>query len=248
MMMGGDMVGKKSHFHRQGLPQQRTFGEGGDAGGLLVDWDLRTTLEGLYAAGDQLFAGNYAHHAAGTGRYAGRKAAEYAIKADVPVISRDQVEAEKARVYAPVKRKEGMDWKELNAGLCRVMQTYCSEPKSEDLLKLGLVSLKEIEENEASMAYAADPHKLGRVLDVLDLLTCDQIIINACLARKASSEYLDFYRLDYSQVDPPEWHKWITVRLEGGDVKTRMLPIVFWGDLKENYEAYNRDYRGWYRS
>ncbi|MBW1997844.1 MAG: FAD-dependent oxidoreductase [Deltaproteobacteria bacterium] len=248
MMMGGDMVGKKSHFHREGLPQQRIFGEGGDAGGPLVDWDLKTTLEGLYSAGDQLFAGNYAHHAAGTGRYAGRKAAEYATGAPDPVVDRGQVEAEKDRVYAPVERKDGMDWKELNAGLCRVMQTYCSEPKSEQILNLGLISLGEIEENEASMVYATDPHKLGRVLDVLDLLTCDQIITHACLARKASSEHLDFYRLDYPQVDPPEWRGWVTVKLEGGEVKSRMLPIDFWGDLKEGYEAHNQNYKGWYSS
>lgn len=114
MMLGGDMVGMKTRFHRAGLPQQRTFGETGDAGGLVVDWDLKTTLEGLYAAGDQLFAGNYAHHAAATGRYAGRKAAEYAMTTDEPPISRKQVEAEKARVYAPIKRKEGMEWKKWN--------------------------------------------------------------------------------------------------------------------------------------
>ncbi|MBW2031105.1 MAG: FAD-binding protein [Deltaproteobacteria bacterium] len=247
MMLGGEEMGKKARMQRPGLPQQRTFGEGGDAGGLLIDWDLKTTLDGLYAAGDQLFAGNYHHHAAATGRYAGRKAAEYALVAGVTSVERQQVEEEKARVYAPVKRQDGIDWKELNAGLCRVMQTYCSEQKTEDLLNLGLLSLKEIEENDVSMAYAADPHKLGRVLDVLDLLTCDQIIINACLARKASSQHLDFYRLDYPQLDPPQWQKWITVRLEGEEVKTRMLSIDFWGKLKENYEARNRDYEGWYK-
>jgi hypothetical protein len=48
-------------------------------------------------------------------------------------------------------------------------------------------------------------------------------------------------------MDPPEWHKWITVRLGTGGVQTRMLPIDFWGDLKKNYEANNRDYHGWYK-
>ena len=83
---------------------------------------------------------------------------------------------------------------------------------------------------------------------MLDLLTCDEIIIHACRARLASSRHLDFFRLDYPVVDPPEWHRWVTLRLEDGDVKTGRLPIDFWGPLKQTYEEHNRDYKGWYGS
>jgi hypothetical protein len=51
------------------------------------------------------------------------------------------VEEEKARVYAPLKRKDGMEWKELNAGIGRIMQDYCGEFKSEESLKIGLTRL-----------------------------------------------------------------------------------------------------------
>jgi len=226
----------------------RRFGEVGDAGGLLIDWDLKTTLDGLYAAGDQLFAGNYLHHAGVTGRYAGRKAAEYATIAAEPVVSRHQVDTEKARIYAPIKRKEGIEWKELNAGMSRVMQNYCGDLKDGRVLELGLMWLKDIEENEASRACADNPHKLGRTIDVLDLITNSQVIIHACLARKASSASLSFYRVDYTEVDPPEWHKWLTVKQENGKVKVNQLPIDFAGSLPKNYGAHNGDYHGWYDS
>ena len=36
-------------------PQDRTGGEIGDAGGLVVDWNLMTNLDGLFAAGDALY-------------------------------------------------------------------------------------------------------------------------------------------------------------------------------------------------
>ena len=248
IMMGGEVLGEKAEMSRAGLPQQRIFGEGGYAGGLVVDWDLKTTLDGLYAAGDQVFAGNYHHHAAATGRYASRKAAEYAMKATEPVINRKQVDVEKARVYAPTKRKEGIEWKEFNAGTCRVMRSYCGDPKTGEALKIGLLWLKDIEENEVPRLYARDPHKLGRTLDVLDILTSSQIIIHACLARKASSQFLNFNRLDYPDMDPPEWRKWLTVKLGSGDVKIGELPIDFWGPLAKNYEAHNKDYQGWYRA
>jgi len=38
------------------------------------------------------------------------------------------------------------------------------------------------------------------------------------------------------------WHKFITVRQENGEVKTGELPLDYFGNLKENYEACNRDY------
>jgi succinate dehydrogenase/fumarate reductase flavoprotein subunit len=238
LFMGGGMAA---------LPHHRAFGEVGNAGGLLIDWNLKTTLEGLYAAGDQLFAANYAHHAAGTGRYAGRKAADYATQAALAEISREQVEAEKTRVYSPIQGEGGLNWKEFNSGINRVMQNYCGDPKTENLLNIGLLALKELEQNDAAEIYAGDPHKLGRTLDVLDLLTCSQIIIHACMARKASSQTLDFNRLDYPDMDPPEWHKWITVKQEDGEPKIGSLPIDFWGPLREGYEAHNKDYEGWYK-
>lgn len=70
------------------------------------------------------------------------------------------------------------------------------------------------------------------------------MIIHASLARKASSKYLGFTRLDYPEADPPEWQKWITIKQEEGKIKVGELPIDYWGPLKENYEAHNKDYVG----
>ena len=236
IMMRGDPLGDA--FVGMVSPQERAGGEGGDAGGLLVDWDLSTTLEGLYCAGDALFAANYHYHAATTGRYAGRKAAWYAQKTAETEISRNQVEAEKMRIYTPLQRKDGLEWKELNAAICRIMQNYCGEPKSDELLQIGLIWLKDLEETALQRAYATNPHKLMRTLEVFDILTCSQMVIHASLARKASSQFLGFIRTDYPEMDPPAWHKWITIRLEEGNVRTAELPIDFWGELKKNYEKH----------
>jgi succinate dehydrogenase/fumarate reductase flavoprotein subunit len=218
------------------LPQERLIF--GNAGGLVVDWDLRTTLEGLYAAGEQAFGTLYFSGATTSGRWAGGKAAEYALKPGKARISRKQVEAEKRRVYGPVGREDGIDWKEFNSGLCRVMQNYCGGVKTEELLNIGLITLREIAENEAQTLHADNPHKLSRALDTLDVLTCDQIIIYSCLARKASSEALGFARIDYPEVDPPGWHKWITVRQVDGTVRTGEMPIDFHEPLESNYKLH----------
>ena len=57
-----------------------------------MDWNLKTTLDGLYAAGTQMFAPEDHSYAAATGRYAGRKAAAYAREIGESKISRDQIE------------------------------------------------------------------------------------------------------------------------------------------------------------
>ncbi|NLM51898.1 MAG: FAD-dependent oxidoreductase [Firmicutes bacterium] len=216
-------------------------------GGVLVDWNLRTSLEGLYAAGEQMFAARDHSFCAATGRYAGRKAAAYAKEAAEPVISAEQVAKEKKRIYAPVKRSSGIEWKELHAGIGRAMQYFCSEYLTDSLLRLGLQTLEEIEEEYVPKLYALDPHKLMRSLEDLSLLTHAKIIIHASLARKASSKLLDFYRIDYPEVDPQEWNKYIVIKNENEKVVTRMLPQYFWGDMKKNYEAHNQDYQGVYR-
>jgi succinate dehydrogenase/fumarate reductase flavoprotein subunit len=215
-------------------------------GGVVVDWDLKTTLSGLFAAGEQMYGPGDHSYAASTGRYAGRKAAEYARQAARPSISKEQVALEKTRVYAPVRRNQGIEWKELHAGISRMMQYFCSEYKTEKLLKMGLDALDEIEKNWVPQLYALDPHKLMRSLEDLSILTFSQIIIHASLARKASSRFLSFQRIDYPQMDPPEWRKWITLKLENGKVRQGELPLTYWGDLKESYEAHNGDYTGVY--
>jgi succinate dehydrogenase/fumarate reductase flavoprotein subunit len=223
-----------------GMAGWRTV-DGGSCGGVFVDWDLKTTLDGLYCAGDQLYAAGDHTNAATTGRYAGRKAAYYALNAHRHKITQSQVEEEKARIYRAVRRKSGMDWKELHAGICRIMQIYCGDNKTEKLLNIGLDSLREIQETQVPMLYATDPHKLMRSLEDTSILTCAEIMMQASLARKASNDYLGFIRTDYPTMNPPEWDKFITVKLENGKVRTREVPLDYWEPLKENYESHNVD-------
>jgi succinate dehydrogenase/fumarate reductase flavoprotein subunit len=217
-------------------------------GGPIVDWDLKSTLDGLYVAGEQTFSAGDHSYAAATGRYAGRKAAAYSRQVGTAQISKEQVAREKIRVYAPIKRNDGIDWKELHAGISKVMQYFCSEFKTESLLKMGLDSLKEIEEKHVPRLYALDPHKLMRSIEDLSLLAHGQIILHASLARKASSQLLNFTRIDYPKVDPPEWNKFVTVKMVNGKVQAGERPINYWGNMKQNYEARNKDYQGVYKN
>ena len=211
-------------------------------GGLVVDWNLKTSLEGLYAGGNSVAGAGGHVGAASSGRYVGRNAAEYALKAKQTVLNRKQVEKEKARVYAPINRENGIGWKELHAGICRMMQDYCGKDKNETLLNRGLWWLNSIHESEASKAYARNPHELKKTLECFARLTVGEAILNASLARKASSRSLHFNRMDYPEMDPPEWNKYVTIHLENGKVKVGELPLNYWLQ-PPNALTYEENYR-----
>jgi succinate dehydrogenase/fumarate reductase flavoprotein subunit len=226
------------------LPYLRSRGPFASPGGMVTDWNLQSNLPGLFAAGNAIYAGNYYHHASATGRYAGRKAAAFAKTAEAPVLSEDQVNDEKRRIFAPIHRTKGMDWKELRSGLCRIMQHYCGDIKNEKLLNIGLIWLKDIRDTVVPEMSADNPHMLMRVLETLHMIDCDELILKASLARKASSRHLGFTRQDYPELDPPEWHKLITIKQVEGGIEVGERPLDFAGSLPEHYVRYNPDYRG----
>ena len=153
------------------------------------------------------------------------------------------MKAEKNRIYSLVSKEDGIGWKEFNMHITRITQNYCGEIKSEELLNIGLKLLEKMEKNEASILFARNPHELMRTLEVLNILTNAKLILHACLARKASSKQLQFKRSDYPNMDPPDWHMFLIVRLKNNQVNVSEKPIDYYCSLKENYESYNKNYR-----
>ena len=97
-------------------------------------------------------------------------------------------------------------------------------------------------ESEFASAYARNPHELGHVLEAMAQITLNELIIQATRAHTASSRVLDLKRLDYPQVDPPEWRKYMTIRQENGRIITGDLPLNYWL-LPPNAPAYEENYR-----
>lgn len=225
------------------LEQERQFF--GAPGGILHDWDLMTNIQGVYAAGDQLFASDCAGAACATGYYAGRKAAARAASMDaLPEYAPADADAEQARLLAPLyaDKADGLSWKELNAAIAKCMQNYCGGVRCEALLNEGLNLLDHFERDMVPRLTADNPHDLMRIHEVLDILTVSQIVLHASLARRSSSEPLFFRRSDYPEMDPEADRRHIAIRREGDAVVTRTVPLDYFGDLQAEYEARNADY------
>ena len=224
----------------QFLPDERQLF--GLPGGFLNDWDLSTNLEGLFVAGDSLYASNCYGHAAATGHYAGRHAADYSLESKKMEPDKKQILAEKERVYSPVHNKPStsIGWKELNMGISKIMKNYCGEVKHDELLQIGLEQLADYEKRIMYETYAHNPHELIRLLEVFDILTVSEIIIHSCLRRKVSSKPLSFMK--YNSPEESGTGKLITIMQKDNIIITRELAVDFFGDLCENYERHNQKY------
>ena len=216
----------------------------GAPGGIIHDWDLKTNLDGLYAAGDQLFASDCCGFAASTGYYAGRKAAAAAKNTDFGEIAESDVAKEKERLYAPLSVEDGMDWRELNMAISKAMQNYCGGIKCKDLLLEGLHLLEKYEREDVPTLSCQNPHELMRAHEVMDILTVSKMIIQACLLRESSSKPLCFERSDFPAMDPAKDRHFITIRQENGKIIAGHVPHDYYGDIEEEYEKRNQDYIG----
>ena len=216
----------------------------GAPGGIMHDWDLKTNIDGVYAAGDQLFASDCAGFASATGYYAGRKAADSAAAREQCEVERGQIDQEIKRLYAPMYRSEGVSWKELNMAISKGMQNYCGGIKCDALLMEGIDLMKSYRRDIVPLLYCSNPHDLMRTHEVLDILDVSEMILNACLLRKSSSKQLCFDRSDNDRMDPPEEHHFITVRMEDGKIVRGDVPMDYFGDLETEYERRNQDYIG----
>ncbi len=214
----------------------------GAPGGVFHDWNLMTNIEGVFAAGDQLYAMDCGGAASATGYYAGRKAANLAERLELQDPDQEDINKERQRLYAPLYVQDGLNWKELNKAISKVMQNYCGGIKNETLLQQGLELLEEYEKDYVPQLSCVNPHELMRTHEVLDILEVSKMIIHACMLRRSSSEPLFFERSDYPQRDPAEDQCFITVAREGEKIISQRIPLDYYGDVKTGYEKHNAEY------
>ena len=126
------------------------------------------------------YASDCAGFACATGYYAGRKAAAAAKTLDtLPDYNEAEAAAERERLLAPIRRADGMDWRELNMAISKAMQNYCGGVKCDALLHEGLDLLESFETEIVPQISCKNPHELMRAHEVFDILTVSKLILHA---------------------------------------------------------------------
>lgn len=166
--------------------------EARSAGEIATDWNLMSNITGLFSAGASCGVEGCSF-ACSSGFYAGNRAAELAAKLTHCPVDEEQVQTERERVYAPVKRcgsqEAFVSWKELWAGSARVMQQCCGSYRTPDIMRVGLKWLDSIKQYEMQLTYARTPHELARVLECESRITNSEVFLLAGIQKMEDPHY-----------------------------------------------------------
>lgn len=194
---------------------------GHSASGVWVNENAETSVPGLYAAGDMASVPhNYMIGAFVFGMLAGTNAVEYVAGLDHVDPDSEFLEAEKARIYAPLTRPNGVPHTQVEYKLRRLVNDYLQPPKVVNKMEIGLKNFVRYHEILDLMG-ARDPHELMRCMEVHFIRDCAEMAARASLYRRESRWGLYHYCVDYPEKNNDEW--FCHVHLKKDDVSEMVL-------------------------
>lgn len=181
------------------------FCSGHSASGVWVNEKAETSVKGLYAAGDMAAVPhNYMLGAFTYGWFAGQNAAQYVAERDFSEVDQAQVERERERVFAPLRREHGLAPAQVEYKLRRMVNDYLQPPKVTKKMEIGLQRFAEIG-RDLEQLKANNPHELMRAMEVSVIRDCAEMAARASLFRTESRWGLYHHRVDYPQRNDAEW-------------------------------------------
>ncbi len=194
-------------------------------GGVRMDVNARSSLEGLYCGGD-VMGGGWRQSAGGAfvfGARAGRNAAGYARKTLPVDIDNGQVEAQKGRILRAldINPRDGYNWVELEDKARQIASDYGPPFTNDPRLERGLQRLERIKSLYLPRLYARNPREMMRVSEVEAVFTVVEAFLRASLFRKESrrSPCSLFYKTEYPERDDKNWLKHTLIRNVSGEMK-----------------------------
>lgn len=225
---------------------------GHTASGYWVDANRRTTINGLYAAGD--VAGGcpqkYVTGAMAEGEIAAEDIVKELNRSDITENAFSQITAdeyadkltdERIKEYNEYLRREDKDTifstEELEEAMQKVMDTYAGGIGShyqfnEKQLKLAKEKIEQIE-TLSEKANAKDYHELMFVYELKERLTVCQVLIEHLKARKETRWHSFAENLDYPEKSD-EWLKYVNTRKVDGRIEVKYRNLVGRGETYEH--------------
>ena len=225
---------------------------GHTASGYWVDTNRRTTINGLYAAGD--VAGGcpqkYVTGAMAEGEIAAEDIVKELNRSDITENAfsqstadeyADKLTDERIKEYNEYLRREDKDTifstEELEEAMQKVMDTYAGGIGShyqfnEKQLKLAKEKIEQIE-TLSEKANAKDYHELMFVYELKERLTVCQVLIEHLKARKETRWHSFAENLDYPEKSD-EWLKYVNTRKVDGRIEVKYRNLVRRGETYEH--------------
>ncbi|KAF1043546.1 MAG: Succinate dehydrogenase flavoprotein subunit [Herbaspirillum frisingense] len=198
---------------------------GHSASGVWVNEHAETTVPGLYAAGDlACVPHNYMLGAFVYGRLAGESAARYCADKPLAEVDEQQVATERARVWAPLTRQDGLPPNQVEYKLRRMVNDYLQPPKVTRKMEIGLQRFDAIHE-DLDRLQARNPHELMRALEVHAIRDCAEMAARASLYRTESRWGLYHNRVDYPERNDADWMVHTQLQKQDGRMVSFKRPI-----------------------
>ena len=207
-------------------------------GGIKIDPECQTRVQGLFAAGQVTFAigDNLGEGATGYtdalvwGKRAGEFAAKYSQATKTQQPDLDEVKEELQLVKAPLEATSGLPPIKIMRRLQRAMWTGASIVKDEQSLQ---TALREIEEIRGSMLdkmctsikSGMFNHEMREAIELRHMLTVSEMIIRSSLVRKESRNR--FHRSDYPNQDDEHWLRHIIAEKTPSGMRFSTIPVEF---------------------
>ena len=225
---------------------------GHTASGYWVDTNRRTTINGLYAAGD--VAGGcpqkYVTGAMAEGEIAAEDIVKELNRSDITENAfsqstadeyADKLTDERIKEYNEYLSREDKDTifstEELEEAMQKVMDTYAGGIGSHyqfngKQLKLAKEKIEQIE-TLSEIANAKDYHELMFVYELKERLTVCQVLIEHLKARKETRWHSFAENLDYPEKSD-EWLKYVNTRKVDGRIEVKYRNLVGRGETYEH--------------
>ena len=208
-----------------------------------VDTNRKTTIDGLYAAGD--VAGGcpqkYVTGALAEGEIAGLSVVEYIKDKNVATIDDKVVNNHIDEVENFLKDKHcKFTTEQLEEAMQTVMDSYAGGIKTnyrfnEKQLEIADYKIKQLMELSKDL-YAEDFQELMYIYELRERLTVCRSVIAHLKARKETRWHSFAENLDYPEKDNEHWNKYVNSILEDGEIKIITRELVEEGT---NYEHFN---------
>lgn len=216
---------------------------GHTASGYWVDTNRKTTIDGLYAAGD--VAGGcpqkYVTGALAEGEIAGLSVVDYIKDKNVATIDDKVVDNHIDEVENFLKDKHcKFTTEQLEEAMQTVMDSYAGGIKTnyrfnEKQLEIADYKIKQLMELSKDL-YAEDFQELMYIYELRERLTVCRSVIAHLKARKETRWHSFAENLDYPEKDNEHWNKYVNSILEDGEIKIITRELVEEGT---NYEHFN---------
>lgn len=201
---------------------------GHSASGVWVDEHARTTVPGLYAAGDlACVPHNYMIGAFVYGDLAGEHAASTLADVEAPVnLPEDQLAEAHELIYRPLRHPDGPPQPQVEYKLRRFVNDYVAPPKTATKLSIAVRTFERMAEEIEQMG-ARTPHELMRTVEVSFIRDCAEMAARSSLTRTESRWGLYHDRADIPERDDEEWRYHLNLRKgSGGEMEFLKRPVA----------------------